>query len=297
MRVALTGGTGIVGRFVLAACRSAGDRVTLLGRRPVPGAECLPYELGGRLPDLSGQDALVHCAFSHVAGRYRGGEGDDPAGFEAANLAGSLRLFEAAAEAGLGRILFLSSRAVYGGYPPGTRLLEAMEPRPDTLYGEVKARAEAALAELPGGMSLRATGVYGPPGPDGAHKWRDLFEDFAAGRPIAPRVATEVHGADLGVAARLLLATGPRGGRVFNASDLVLDRRDLLADWARISGRAGALPERAEAGAVSEMDCARLRALGWRPAGRAGLEAALARIAGAPPPRNADCQRRGMPIR
>ena len=54
------------------------------------------YKLGER-PDLAGIGAVVHCAFAHVPGRYRGGEGDDPEGFRRANLDGSLALIRAAA--------------------------------------------------------------------------------------------------------------------------------------------------------------------------------------------------------
>lgn len=281
MRIAITGGTGLVGRFLVEEGLAAGDDVAVLGRSPAaagffsaPVAQ-LRYTLGDA-PPLDGFDALIHSAFLHEPGRYRGGEGDDPAGFIRANLDGSIRLFEAARSAGLSRVLFLSSRAVYGAYPPGAPLSEDMEPRPDTLYGEVKWQAEQALAELAGpGLataSLRATGVYGPAGPGQRHKWAGLFDDFLAGRPIAPRRSTEIHGADLAAAARLLLQnrqTGP-----FNVSDLLLDRHDLLALVAALTGCPHPLPDRA-AVPVSVMTTGRLRALGWRPGGLDRLAASL----------------------
>ena len=273
MRIAITGGTGLVGRFLVEEGLAAGDDVAVLGRSPAatgffsaPVAQ-LRYSLGDA-PPLDGFDALIHSAFLHEPGRYRGGEGDDPAGFIRANLDGSIRLFEAARSAGISRVLFLSSRAVYGAYPPGTPLCEDMEPRPDTLYGEVKWQAEQALDALaaPGfaTASLRATGVYGPAGPGQRHKWADLFDDFLAGRPIAPRRGTELHGQDLAAAARLLLQ-GPEPG-AFNASDLVLDRHDLLARVAGLTGCPHPLPARADT-PVSAMRTDRLHALGWRPGG------------------------------
>ena len=45
-------------------------------------------------------DAIVHAAYEHVPGSYRGGEGDDLDGFLAANLMGSLALMRQAREAG-----------------------------------------------------------------------------------------------------------------------------------------------------------------------------------------------------
>ncbi len=283
MKVGVTGASGTVGHWIAAGLLSAGHRVVALGRRPSrhAGAEFRPFELGGPAPELAGIGALVHAAFSHVPGRYRGGEGDDPAGFVRLNRHGTLRLFEAARAAGVGRVVFLSSRAVHGGWPPGTALHEGLRARPDTLYGEVKVAAERALAALSGpgfaGVSLRATGAYGPPVPGLAHKWRPLLDAFARGEAIAPRVGTEVHAGDLADAVRLLVGAeaGALAPGVFHCSDILLDRRDLLAEWSALTGAGGPLPERADAGQVSVMHSERLRALGWRPRGRAGVTETL----------------------
>src|SRR5581483_10024594 len=117
---------------------------------------------------------FVHAAFSHVAGKYRGGEGEDPEGFRRLNLNGTVKLFETARKAGMRRCIFLSSRAVYGDGISGEELTEAIKPMPNTLYGEVKRDAEHALFSLsaPGFItaSLRATGVYGDLRPN---KWDD----------------------------------------------------------------------------------------------------------------------------
>lgn len=277
MKIALTGASGLVGRFLRRGLASRGYEVAALGRRPADGAEWRGWRLGEIAP-LDGCDALVHAAFSHLPGRYRGGEGNDPEGFLRLNRDGSLRLFGQAQAAGLRRIVFLSSRAVYGEYPPGTELTEDLPPRPDTLYGEMKWAVEQELSALAGPgfvtASLRATGIYGP-GPD--HKWRGLFEAFLANEPVAPRVATELHGDDLAAAVALLLEApeASLAPRSFNASDIMLDRHDLLERVARIAGQRGGLPERADASRVSAMRCDRLRELGWRPRGMEGLDAAL----------------------
>ncbi len=281
MRIAVTGATGLVGRFVVQDALARGQVVTALGRRPpVPGAfggpvAFQPWVLG-EMPDLHGFDALVHAAFSHVPGAYRGGEGDDPEGFLRLNLVGSVRLFEAAARAGV-RVAFLSSRAAYDGLPVGTVLEEDMIVAPDSLYGRVKLDAERALYALGCGVSLRATGVYGPARPGQAHKWTKLFADFREGRAIAPRVATEVLGDDLAAAVQLGLVSGVMG--VLNVSDLLLDRRDLLAEVALLTGWSGVLPERSDM-VVSVMRTARLEALGWRASGIKGLRAALPSMIG-----------------
>lgn len=285
MSLAVTGATGFVGRFVVEEALAAGEPVIVLTRRPPPPGffsgpvAHRPYALGDR-PDLDGVEALVHTAFAHVPGRYRGGEGDDPEGFLRANLEGSVALFEAARASGVRQLLFLSSRAIYGAYPAGTALDEEMAPRPDTLYGEVKARAEDALFAMaaPGftPVSLRATGVYGPAGPGRRHKWAELFDDFRAARPIAPRRGTELHGADLAAAARLIRTARPEmtAAGAFNLSDILLDRHDLLAMVAAAEGVAAPLPPRSTA-PVSAMATNRIRALGWQPGGQARLQASL----------------------
>lgn len=267
MRIALTGAGGIVGSLIAPVLAAAGHRVTALGRRT-------GFRLGDA-PDLSGHDALIHCAFAHAPGRYRGGEGGDPAGFRAANLAGSVRLFDAAAAGRVRRILFLSSRAVHDGWPPGMLLTDDLPANPADLYGEVKAGAEAHLARLAkGGLratAIRATGIYGP---GAAHKWRGLFADHLAGRSAAPRIGTELHGADLADAMLRLLAA-PAPPLLVNASDLILDRHDLLAGVSALTGCATPLPARADAAALRLPGCAALARLGWRPGGMARLRATL----------------------
>lgn len=283
MTILVTGGTGFVGRFIVEALLRRGEGVRVMGRtRPADGFFSAPvaFVQGSLDPDrdqsaaFEGVSAFVHAAFDHVPGRYRGGEGDDAAGFRRRNLDGSVALFEAAKRAGVGRVVFLSSRAVYGEQPPGADLSEATEPHPDTLYGEVKLAAERALTAMSDdgfrGTSLRVTGVYGPGATGRPHKWADLFDDYLAGRVVTPRRASEVHGVDV-AAAVLLALDAPELPPVLNVSDILLDRHDLLAIVQAATGSPHPLPPRS-AEPVNAMDCALLRALGWRPGGFELLE-------------------------
>jgi UDP-glucose 4-epimerase len=231
---------------------------------------------------FEGIDFFIHAAFDHLPGRYRGGEGDDPERFRRINLDGSIRLFEAARHAGVKRVIFLSSRAVYDGVTPGTPLTENLELRPTSLYGQIKLLAEQALAAMnaPGftTSSLRLTGVYGDLRPN---KWDGLFADYLAGRPVPARAGTEVHGRDVGQAVRLMLETEPDkiGGQAFNVSDLIADTRDILAPLKASQSGLPALPVSADKAGVAEMDTGKIRSLGWRPGGRPLFEETLRQLA------------------
>lgn len=273
MHVLLTGGTGQVGRFIAAAAREAGHRVTPLGRNTGEVA----WSLADPVPELPAADALVHAAFHHRPGAYRGGEGDDPDTFWRLNHDGSLALFRAARTAGIPRWLFLSSRAVYGDRRRGETLYEADPPAPDSLYGELKLAIERRMAELADGraiaIALRATGVYATPPGTGTHKWTGLFADHRGGRPVGSRCGTELHGADLADGALRCLAEG--GSGPVNASDLMLDRHDLLERFNAITGCARPPPPRAAGPPPGEMHTGRLRGLGWQPGGWPRLDAFL----------------------
>ncbi|OWV81570.1 UDP-glucose 4-epimerase [Rhizobium sp. R634] len=291
MKVLVSGGTGLVGRYVVEELLAAGYQVIVGGRRaPHPRLFSRPVEFAALSldPDKDQIDIFddayffVHAAFSHVPGKYRGGEGDDPKSFQKLNLDGTVRLFEAAKRAGTRRCVFLSSRAAYGDHPPGTELAEAMLTEPETLYGRVKLDAERALAHLaaPGfaGVSLRATGVYGDLFPN---KWDGLIADYLAGRPAAVRAGTEVHGRDLGRAVRLMLEMESNriSGEVFNVSDISVDTNDILSPIRRKTGCRHALPAPADRAMLNPMSTAKIRALGWAPGGTALFEETMQRLA------------------
>jgi UDP-glucose 4-epimerase len=281
MKIALTGATGRVGYPITRHLVALGHHVTTLGRRPLLGIAHLPWDLTEVPPDLTGTDALVHAAFAHIPNRYRGGEGDEPQAFRDRNLDGTLQLFATASACGVGRIIYLSSRAVYDGYPAGSILAESLPARPQNLYGVLKAEVEDWLAAAAGpGLavaSLRATGVYGPGAPGQPHKWRDMFESYAKGVMPRPGIGSEVHEDDVAAAIALLLTVGADrlSPAIFNVSDIVLDRRDLLAAFNDATGNPRPLPERSDPATVSVMRCDRLCDLGWQPRGITGLQATV----------------------
>lgn len=283
-RVLVSGGTGTVGRFIVAFLLERQYQVTVAGRSPPPAdmfqspVDFRPLTLDPKTlyePIVEDMDCLVHAAFDHVPGRYRGGEGDDIRGFWGRNFLSTLLLFHSARQAGLRRAVFLSSRAVYGVQPPGVALDEQMECHPDTHYGAVKLACERHLSKLSTTKdltiaSLRATGVYGQARTGEKHKWSALFDDYLSGKTIEPRCGTEIHGGDLAraVVHLLELPAEALSGECFNASDMLLDRHDLLDIVKQHRGCPHPLPARADATAYNAMSTAKLTQLGWQPGGK-----------------------------
>ena len=288
MRVAVTGATGIVGQFVVARLLREGCRVAALARAGTDRRAC-PGDVewvSGGLCDraaldalVGGADGLVHCAFHHVPGRYRGGEGDDVPGFWRVNLGGTIDLLKAAARAGVAHTVLMSSRAVFGARVQSA-IGDAHPTSPTTHYGALKAATEALATVQEGVAVLRPTGVYGIVRPLGRTKWLDLAEAVLAGQPVQRvRAGTEVHGDDVADAVWRLLTAPSTGvaGRVFNCSDIAVDTRAVVRRMRVALGQPGPLPATAPP-ASNVLRCDGLRGLGWRPGGDARLQTEIAAL-------------------
>src|SRR5690348_9928429 len=150
MRIAVTGATGFLGRYLVRHLTAAGHRLRCWHRPESDRGgfaddgqvEWLPGRLGD--PDatrrlVEGADAAVHAAVQWPRDRGRG----DPDVFLGVNLTGSLQLFQAAFEAGLSRFVFVSSCAVHEVILPDRPLDEAYPLWPTSHYGAHKAALEA----------------------------------------------------------------------------------------------------------------------------------------------------------
>ena len=303
MKVAVTGATGIVGRFVTEKLADEGATIRALTRSASNGAgpstvARMPTGIEWVVGDMGdaqalgclveGVDAVVHCAYQHAPGRYRGGEGDDLSGFWQANLLGGLELMRQTRLAGASRLVVMSSRAVFGQpSPTGHWVDDETRPVPDTHYGALKLALEAhasAFAAADGVCfaSLRPTGVYGLAYPVERSKWLDLASALIRRQPLpTARMATEVHGRDVAAAVWLLITSPAEriAGRAFNCSDLVVDTRDVMKRLARCLRIRPELPERATNELRNPMKTPALHALGWRPGGSALLERTINELA------------------
>ena len=288
MRVLITGGTGYIGDFARRKFIRHGHKVICTTRKlppkpPKGSATWIELDLNDFSTDvfcdLGHIDCLVHLAFEHVPGKYRGGEGDDPERFWHANVEGTRRLFEAARKARIYRTVFLSSRAVFSDELPEDCELpipDTQEPFPSTLYGKCKAEVEGLAEEFEdiGLVSLRATGVYGVIRPIEKSKWWDLLTIDSYDRvpeSYTNQGKTEVLIDDVVNAVRLLLEINLRKTdlRVFNCSDVVVsDERLWYVAWLckrGVSDVRGQLQLPPVVLPKALMDSEVLRQLGWQP--------------------------------
>jgi UDP-glucose 4-epimerase len=152
-RILVTGGAGYVGSSSAAALVDAGHEVVVLDdlttghRGAVPtGARLRVGSYGdpNLVQDLLETDrieAVLHCAALSIVGDSI----DDPARYYRANVGGGLTLLDAAVAAGVRRLVFSSTAAVYG-VPDHTPIPEDAPLRPINPYGESKRVLESALA-------------------------------------------------------------------------------------------------------------------------------------------------------
>lgn len=150
--ILVTGGAGYVGSVSTAALLEAGHRVTVLDdlstghRAAVPdGARLVIGSYGdvgvvGPILADEGIEAILHCAARSLVGESI----EDPALYYRDNVAGGIAMLEAAHSAGVRRIVFSSTAAVYG-IPDATPIPEDAPLRPINPYGETKRAFEGAL--------------------------------------------------------------------------------------------------------------------------------------------------------
>ena len=160
MKAFVTGGSGFVGRNLLAALVGRGDTVVALARSLA--AMQTVRELGaepqaGDLVDvaamsagMAGAEVVYHCAAKVE-------DWGDPAEFQRINVEGTAHVIEAARAAGVRRLVHVSTEAVLAD---GTPIHDADETRPRAarpigLYPSSKAQAEAvALAGSRDGLDV-----------------------------------------------------------------------------------------------------------------------------------------------
>lgn len=288
--VLVTGASGFVGGPVCAALGAAGWTVRRAAfTRAGPGDLSIALAPGSDWDAaVAGCDAVVHLAArTHILAET---EADPLAAFRHANRDASLNLGRAAAAAGVGRMVFLSSVTVHGNVNP-QHLTEASAVAPQTPYARSKLEAEEGLLALSRETGLPVT-ILRPPlvyGPGVKARFLTMLRWVARGVPL-PLGAVRNRRSLIGVGNLAdVIATAVSTDHARTATYLVSDDEDvstpdLIRRLAAAFGRpprllpvpvaalealGGLLGRRAEIGRLTgslSLDPARVRAeLGWSP--------------------------------
>lgn len=168
MSVLVTGGAGYIGAHVVRLLRERGDSVVIvddLATGRVERVSGLPLtQLDLAESDAPARLAAVFAehqidAVIHFAARKRVGESvERPAWYYQQNVGGLANLLMAMESAGVGRLVFSSSAAVYGR-SEGAMLTERAATQPMNPYGETKLVGEWLVNDAVAASGMRATSL------------------------------------------------------------------------------------------------------------------------------------------
>lgn len=298
MRIAITGATGFVGRYLVRRLAAAGHELRCWYR---PGSdrsgledcdraiEWLPGELGNAAAAqalVQGIGAVVHAGLARPSGTgFTASAQSDVLAFSQRNVLGSLQLFQAAYAAGVSRFIFISTCAVHDMILDDRPLDETHPLWPRSHYGAHKAALEAFVHSYGFGASwpicaLRPTGIYGLAHPPNASRWYDLVGGVLRGETIRTAIGgKEVHAADVASAAELLLHADPKvvAGQAFNCYDLYVAEQKVAAIAKELAASSSAIADLNQ-GPKHQIDTHKLQALGMSFGGEPLLRRTVAEL-------------------
>jgi nucleoside-diphosphate-sugar epimerase len=255
--IAVTGGTGLVGKLLVERLLARGDGVRALTRRPAgerderPGLRWVEGRLDQReaLAELvQGADAIIHAAYEDP-GAAPPTERTASEHWLETNLMSSLRLLELTSATSMRQLVYVSSLAVYG-HDFDADPLAGRAPRdedyplwPPEIYGALRAATEKFVitAARQHGLltsAFRLGHVVGLRAPHTSSALYATVEEAVRTRRIESVAGSYVIAAG-DVADALVGAIGDAStkGRVYNTFDRWFDHADV-APW--IAARLGA---------------------------------------------------------
>ena len=163
MRVMVTGGAGYVGSVTVERLLGAGHAVVVLDDLSTGHAAAVPdgatlvrstYADQAQVAAVLAEhsiEAILHCGARSLVGESI----REPSIYYRSNVVGGIALLEAARTAGVGRLVFSSTAAVYG-VPAVTPITEDAPLAPINPYGETKRTFETALRWYGAAYGLRS---------------------------------------------------------------------------------------------------------------------------------------------
>ncbi len=221
--ITVFGGTGFIGRYVVAALARSGARVRIAARRPDQALHLKPMGDVGQITPVA---ANIHDEGS-VAAAVEGADAvanlvgilfeRGRQSFEAIHAAGAGRVARAAAAAGARRLIHFSAIGADSASPAA--------------YGRSKAAGEAAVQDaFPDATIFRPSIVFGPED--------EFFNRFAGLLPFTPWLPLigggntrfqPVYAGDVGAAAMAALNDGDAAGATFElGGPKIYSFRDLI---------------------------------------------------------------------
>jgi UDP-glucose 4-epimerase len=310
MRLLVTGGAGYIGSIVANHLLAERHEVVVLDNLERGHRQAVPPAAELVVADLLHQDALAAAVTDgfdgvlHFAALALVGEAaSNPERYWRTNVGGTLNLLEAMVEAGVPRLVFSSTCAVYG-QPDEVPIAESAPPRPLNAYGASKLAVDQMIGNFCdshglGAVSLRYFNVAGASGELGEHHEPEthlvpnvlraalghapFVEIFGTDYPTPDGTAIRdyIHIDDLSVA-HLLALNGARPGehRIFNLGNgSGFSVREVIAAAEAVTG--GTIPTREAARRSGDPPMlvaasGRIRSeLGWSPE-KQGLEQIVA---------------------
>lgn len=240
MQVVVVGASGNVGTSVVSALQDDGrvDRIVAIARRPPdhpgPGVEWRSADVtrDDLVPHFRGSDAVVHLAWAIQPSH-------DEDALRRINVEGSVRVFDAAAEAGASTLVYASSVGAYSPAPKDTAVDESWPTHgvATSSYSRHKAYVERVLDAFelvhPGLRVVRLRPGLIFKGEAASEIRRFFAGPLLPGALVRPSLIPvvpdtpglrfqAVHAADVGQAFRLAVTSDARGA--FNiAAEPVLD--------------------------------------------------------------------------
>ncbi len=278
-RVLVTGGSGFIGRHVVADLREAGASVRIIDLKPHPdpSVDLVQGDIADRDALAAafdgGFDGVVHLAA--VTSVLRSME--HPELTFRTNVEGTHAVLEGARAADVSSLAFASTNAVTGPMD-APAITEAATLKPLTPYGATKAAGEMLMSAYTASygvrcVPLRLTNVYGPgmQAKDSivarlmrAIRLGNTFEIYGDGT----QVRDYVHAADVTAAVRLALSSDQWGSAVVIGAGRSLSVLEVVDAVRAVTGadidvrhgpaRPGEMP-------AVIVDSSRARAAGWTP--------------------------------
>ena len=250
MKAFVTGGTGFIGKHLVRKLRDRGDDVVALVRTPSKAADLKEWGCEIVEGDLSNEEAIKRgvqgCdAVFHVGATYKVGipKSEHQAMYDA-NVRGTERVLDAATEAGVSRIVYVSTGNVYGNTRGEVVDESYRRPQPPdflSYYDETKYKAhDVALDRIAKGapvIIVQPGGVYGPDDPSELGNMMDQARTGKLKLRLFPGAGFNfIHVED--VAEGILLAYDRgRIGESYNLAGEKATMGDLVDKTSELSGR------------------------------------------------------------